>query len=191
MKMDKTQFITELFDYDKIKIDSLVAEALYSAMIEKAKDIIFESKKFMRHSRRKELRPNDIEAAIKKNCCTTKTGLSSDSRVFRAPTQFEDFTSSSQINMPQENPFYSKVEIEWVNLGSEKTVKKEKRFLYDWYRNAFKPENLKQKNIDFNNLDFGRALYPFPNMQDYSEEAEKILKFILYKIRGEHFALIE
>ena len=143
--MDKTQFITELFDYDKIKIDSEVAEILYNAMIEKAKDLIFESKKFMRHSKRKELRPNDIESAIKKHWYTTKTGSSLDSRGFRAHAQFEDFTSSSQINLPQETPFYSKVEIEWVNLGSEKTVKKEKRFLYDWYRNAFKPENLKQR----------------------------------------------
>ena len=120
--MDKTQFITELFDDSNIKIDSQVAEALFAAMIEKAGDIVFEAKKIMRHSKRKELKPNDVESAIKKHCCITKSA-SVDSRTIRTHALYEDFTSSSQINMPQETPFCSKVEIEWVNLGSEKTVK--------------------------------------------------------------------
>jgi len=79
-----------------------------------------------------------------------------------------------------------------VNLGKDNyTVKKEKRFLYNWYRNTFKPENLKQKNVESINLEDYRIHYPFPNINASSEEAEKILTFILFKIRGEQFVLIE
>lgn len=64
--MDKSHFITELFDDDKIKLDPAVSEELYNAMVEKASEIVFESKKIMRHSRRKDLRANDVETVLMK-----------------------------------------------------------------------------------------------------------------------------
>lgn len=41
----------------------------------------------------------------------------------------------------------SKVDIEWANLGTEYIVNKERRYLYDWYKNKNNIEKIAKEDI--------------------------------------------
>jgi hypothetical protein len=89
----------------------------------------------MRHSRRKDLRTSDIDNALK-SFVIGDNGTEGE---------LDDINESA---IPETgNPFQSKVDIEWVNLGSDKTINKEKRFLYDWYKNKNNIEKIAKEDV--------------------------------------------
>ena len=95
---------------------------------------------------------------------------------------------SHQLTSDEENkdddsmPSNPHVDIEWVDLGSGAPINSEKRYLYNWYRSTFKVEAL-QSLGDY------RMQYPFPNVYEYNDISENILKFVLFKIRSDQFAI--
>ena len=75
-------------------------------MISKANEVIFEAKKLMRHSRRRNLTPKDIENALK-FYVMGQTGQDIPEK------------EGNEQSLPLSHtlsPIHSKVEIEWVNL---------------------------------------------------------------------------
>ena len=80
---------------------------------------------------------------------------------------------SDEENKDDENlPPNPHVYIEWDDLGNGAPINNEKRFLYNWYRSMFKAEALQS-------LGGYRMQCPFPNVNEYNDISENILKFVL------------
>lgn len=132
--------------------------------------------KIMRHSKRKDLRPSDVDGALSK-------------MIHNPLKQYDQLEPSKMPTLDEENkdvemsPINAKVEIEWINLGSKSgIIDSDKRYLYNWYRNIFKLESLQS-------MEENKIQYPFPDIGEKNRISENILQFILYKIRSEQFAL--
>ena len=166
---------------------------LFSAMMTKANDVVFHAKKLMRHSRRRNLTPKDVENALN-FYVVGQTGLEEEDKEQSVPLGFDD------------NPINSKVEMEWVNLFNPERVKNdswpegihsdscyegaaiklnsEQRYLFDWYKDKNNIENIKH--------DEGKdVIIPFPDIDEDNDLSKTILKYIKYKIKSESYHLLQ
>mmetsp|Transcript_22511 Transcript_22511/g.22315 ORF Transcript_22511/g.22315 Transcript_22511/m.22315 type:complete len:264 (+) Transcript_22511:83-874(+) len=167
---------------------------MFDAMIKKTQEVVFEAKKLMKHSRRRNLTPKDIENALN-FYYLGQNGTEEDQR--------EEFTSGKAH---RDNPINSKIKIEWVNLSDPKRVKAdgcpegvhseacyengpvkldtEKRFLYDWFKDRNNMEGIKPEESK-------DMIIPFPNVDDANDISLTILKFIKLRIKSESYHLLQ